>query len=500
MYKFKGSAGGSRTAVGYVKKYVPAGGEITDDSAGILYYEKAKERALEKLDALYEKALNNAGADGAQIFMAQKMLLEDEGFDRKIRDLLITQHFGFMQAVEKVCNDTAELLINSGDELIASRADDIFGLRNLLTGVGAMEVDLSGTDTVLCAETLTAAELMELETGGITGIVCEKGSALSHVAILAADMGIAAVMGVGEGFLAAVSNGMRTVLDEARGDVIIGIDEETAAGYFKSTAGSVVSKYKEAGIKLYANIDSADDASVAVKCGAEGVGLFRSEYLYLGRTAAPDEEEQFAEYKKAAGLTAPKPLVIRTADLGGDKLPAYMEDKGLRGLSYSLAEKEIFRTQLKAVYRAAKYGNIKLMFPMVSNAAELGEALAICREIRAGINSEAELPSGIMAETREAAENSAELAQIADFISIGTNDLYHEISGAAGRDSEIPDDEQIRENVTKLIEKTVKSAHEQGKRVTVCGRMAEDSDMAERFIEMGVDGVSLPVALIKERT
>nr|MCR5119959.1 hypothetical protein [Lachnospiraceae bacterium] len=298
MYKFKGNAGGSRTAVGYVKKYVPADGVAADETAGIFYYEKAKERAMEKLDRLYEKALAGAGADSAQIFTAQKMLLEDEGFDQRIRDLILTQHLSFLQAVEKVCNDTALTLINSGDELIAARADDIFSLRNMLTGTGALEVSLCAENTVFCAETLTAADVMELDTANITAIVCEKGSSLSHAAILAADMGIAAVMGVGSGFLDAVKDGMRIAVDEASGDVIVDIDEETAAALTAGSHFEAVRKYSESGIRIFANIDRAEDAARATEYGSEGIGLFRSEYLYLGRTSAPSEEEQFAEYRK----------------------------------------------------------------------------------------------------------------------------------------------------------------------------------------------------------
>nr|MCR5119778.1 phosphoenolpyruvate--protein phosphotransferase [Lachnospiraceae bacterium] len=248
-----------------------------------------------------------------------------------------------------------------------------------------------------------------------------------------------------------------------------------------------------------ANIDRAEDAARATEYGSEGIGLFRSEYLYLGRTSAPSEEEQFAEYRKAAEAVAPKELVIRTADLGADKLPEHMEDTGLRGLAFSLKEEQLFKTQLRALYRAAEYGNIKLMFPMVNTVTELSKAVKLCEEVRLELGCRAAVPVGVMIETLEAVENCAELAKAADFFSIGTNDLYHELTGAGGRDKEIVEDQSVRETVADMIEKTVKTAHEKGREVTVCGRMAENARMAERFAGIGVDAVSLPLALIKEK-
>lgn len=498
MIRLFGRSAGSSAAAGYVKKLIRDGNDKAAGTAyGITEYEEAKSAAVGELDRLFEKALMEAGVNAARIFEARKMLLEDKGLDQSIRDLILLQHFSVYDAVCKVCDGEAEKLENSGSELIAARAEDIREIRDLLTGAQTPELNGFQDDTVLCADMLTAAEILELDPKKVKGIVCAKGSELSHAAILAADLGIASVWGCGDELMECAEDGMRIALDTVSGEVFVGLDEESAAGFIRSrNRKELPNKYKKAGVKLFANIDKASDVIRLMGTEAAGIGLFRSEYLYMGRNDAPNEEEQFLEYKKAVQLMKPLPVTVRTADLGGDKLPAYMEDKGLRGLALSISERELFKAQLRAIYRAAKFGNIKLMFPMVKNAEEFEKALEICKEVRNELKSRAAVPVGVMIETKAAAEDSLELSKRADFISIGTNDLYAEVLGMDKRDESIADETEAREEVLKLTEKSINNGHEGGAYVVICGRLAENAAFADKFIAMGADGVSLPAALL----
>ncbi|MCR4586265.1 MAG: hypothetical protein K5686_11145 [Lachnospiraceae bacterium] len=504
MIRLFGRAGGSRAVAGYVKKFIStadvmADAETGDAERGILLYEEAKNSVRNELDRLLEKAVSKAGVKSAQIFEARKMLLEDEGLDKSIRDLILVQHLSVNEAICRVCNGEAEKLENCGSELIAARAEDMREIRDMLTGTDAL--DITGSDlpagTVLCADMLGASQILKLDTSKVAGIVCARGSELSHAAILAEDMGIASVWGCGEELLTSVEDGMRIALDSVSGEVFADIDEVSAAAFMKNKNGKdLLMTYKKAGVKLYANISRAGDANRLKGSEAAGVGLFRSEYLYIDRSYAPNEEEQFLEYKKAAEAVKPLPVTIRTADLGGDKLPAYMEDKGLRGLALSLSEAEMFKTQLRAIYRAAKYGNIKLMFPLVKDAEEFEKALAICREVRSELKSRAAVPIGVMIETKAAAEDSLKLGEIADFFSIGTNDLYSEALGMEKRDETVGDEGKVREQVLRLAGMSITNGHAGGTYVVICGRLAEDGEAAERFITLGADGVSLPAAML----
>ncbi len=470
----------------------------------------AAEEADRQLKALYESSIDELGKKNAEIFEAQRLLIGDEGYLSCVKGLISGEGLSAKAAVIRAGEEYALRFEKLDDECIRARADDIRDVSerivSILEGVkeaGKREIP---KDAIVVAEGLLPSEAAALAAGGVAAVVLAGGTKVSHTAILMRAKHIPVLAGIRA---EAVPEGQMAVLDGEKGTLILDPEREMldkvkamAAGYIYDAGYETVKRYvseSSGRIKLYANVNGAEDVSRAVDKGAEGIGLFRTEYLYLKGDKLPSEDEQFKEYEAAVRAAKGKKLVIRTADLGEDKLPAYMKDTGVRGIRRSLDEPGIFETQLRAILRASAYGDVSILLPMVTGCEEIREyrvhlenAMMELKNRKLEFNGG--IRTGIMIETPAAALLSEELSGEADFFSIGTNDLtaYTLASDRQGS-GDHPYCDHYHPAVLKLISMSAENARRAGITVSVCGEMAGEMRGAEILGNMGVDILSVNI-------
>lgn len=414
----------------------------------------------------------------------------------------------------------AEMFSNMDDSYMKARAADVRDISNRI--IGNLTGTLSGGSTsadkvIICAADLAPSETVSLDKDKVLAFVTAHGSSNSHTAILARNMNIPAVIGVGDAFLAEVRDGIEAIVDGYTGEIFVEPDDETRAKLLEKQR---TDEHKKAllqelkgkenvtldgrKINVYANIGSVTDIGKVLANDAGGIGLFRSEFLYLENDDYPTEEQQFAAYKKVLESMAGRKVIIRTLDIGADKKVDYFDLKpeenpalGYRAIRICLTRPEIFKTQLRALYRASVFGNLGIMFPMITSVSELEKILAICEEVKAELKSQGPEYSekteiGIMIETPAAALISGRLAQMVDFFSVGTNDLTQYTLAC---DRQNPNIEQFvdthHEAVLKLIEMSAENAHRHGAWIGICGELGADLELTEAFLRMGIDELSV---------
>ena len=533
MIKFSGKGVYGAIAIGKISVFQRQGisvkrSNIENVDAEIERLEVAKATAVEQLGEIYEKALKEVGEANAQIFEIHMMMVEDEDYNDAIIGLIRSQSVNAEYAVAVTSKNFAEMFSSMDDSYMQARAADVKDISNriiaCLTGSSKTDAD-SDEKVIICADDLAPSETVSLDKDKILAFVTAYGSSNSHTAILARNMNIPAIIGIGEEFLEKITGGTMAIADGFTGDFIIDPDEETLAKYEKKQQAETEKKQllqqlsgKEnvtldgTKINIFANIGSADNIGAVLLNDAGVIGLFRSDFLYLEKTDYPSEEEQFRVYKKVLESMATKKVIIRTLDIGADKQADYFnlakEENpalGLRAIRLCLERPEIFKTQLRALYRASVYGNLGIMFPMVTSENELKEILALCDEVKAELTEQnlpfAKVELGIMIETPAAAIISDKLAPMVDFFSVGTNDLTQYTLAC---DRQNPKIERFcdthHEAILRLIEFSAKNAHANGAWIGICGELAADTTLTETFLRMGIDELSVsPSFVLKVR-
>lgn len=501
---------------------------ITDTESEIKRLENAENEVLSELETIREKAVGKVGEEGAAIFEIHKMMIEDEDYNDFISNMIKDEKVSAEYAVFSASKKFSELFSSMENAYMKSRATDIKEISERLINhlSGENENITDEEQVIICAEDLSPGETILLDKEKILSFVTAKGSLNSHTAILAKSMNIPAVVNVGDEFLSLIKNGDYAIADGFSGKFILNPDEETVFYYNKKA-----DEYKEKNdlllslkgkenktidgrrIDVFANIGNAESIKEVKENDADGIGLFRSEFIFLGRDDFPSEEEQFFVYKKIAEEMNDRKVIIRTLDIGADKQADYFgitdEENpalGLRGIRLCLSRKDVFKTQLRALYKASAYGNINIMFPMITSEKEVDEILSLCQDVRKELRKEGttfdeKTELGIMIETPAAAIISDDLAKKVSFFSIGTNDLIQYTLACDRQNLSVEKFcDTHHKAVLKLIEMTIKNAHKNGVWVGICGELAADISLTETFIRMGVDELSVsPPYVLKLR-
>ena len=496
---------------------------IEDADAEILRVTGAVEAAKEQLGRLYDKAVQEVGEASAAIFEVHQMMLEDEDYLESIQSMIRTELVNAEYAAAATGDNFAQMFAAMDDDYMKARAVDIKDISERLVRnlSGGADADLSSMEpSVIVADDLSPSETVQMDKEKILAFVTVHGSTNSHTAILARMMNIPALIGVpmkpDE-----LKNGMTAVVDGFSGQVIFEPDETVKAETKKRIEEEAEKqkllqelKGKEnvtldgRRIHIYANIGSVGDMGYVLENDAGGIGLFRSEFLYLGRNDFPTEEEQFQAYRQAAQMMAGKKVIIRTLDIGADKQVDYFqlgrEDNpamGYRAIRICLKQPEIFKVQLRALLRAAVYGNLSIMYPMITSTEEVKRIYEIVAEVEEELKAQGvqyRIPEqGIMIETPAAVMISDRLAELVDFFSIGTNDLT-QYTLAIDRQNERLDDfyNPHHEAILRMIQMVVENAHKCGKWAGICGELGADPTLTEQFVRMGVDELSVAPSMI----
>lgn len=534
MMKFQGKGVYGAAAVGRVSIFKRQDVQvkrvkIDDAEAELARLESAKEKAITQLGDIYEKALKEVGEANAQIFEIHMMMIEDDDYNEAIIEMINGQSVNAEYAVAVTADNFAEMFSSMDDSYMQARAADVRDISNriiaCMSGCGE-EALASDEKVIICADDLAPSETVSLDKDKVLAFVTAHGSSNSHTAILARNMNIPAIIGLGTDFLSRIKDGDMAVADGFTGELIINPDADTISAYEKKQQQEAEKKallQKLKGkenitldgtkINIYANIGSVDNIGAVLLNDAGGIGLFRSEFLYLENNDYPTEEEQLKVYKRVLESMATKKVIIRTLDIGADKQADYFKlDKeenpalGLRAIRLCLNRPEIFKTQLRALYRASVYGKLGIMFPMITSVWELEEIIGLCNQIKNeleadGIEYSDSVELGIMIETPAAAIISDKLAPMVDFFSVGTNDLTQYTLAC---DRQNPHIERFcdahHEAVLRLIETAARNAHANGAWIGICGELAADTTLTETFLRMGIDELSVsPSFVLKVR-
>lgn len=496
---------------------------IEDSEAEVKRVDAALEKSKEQLQKLYDKAVKEVGEASAAIFEVHQMMLEDDDYLEAIQNTIRTEQVNAEYAVATTGDNFAEMFASMDDDYMKARSADIKDISERLVRnlSGQEDTDLSSIDpSVIVADDLSPSETVQMDKDKILAFVTVHGSTNSHTAILARMMNIPALIGVPMD-LDELKTGMTAVVDGFEGTVTFDPDEEIKAQTekrmeeeaeklrllqeLKGKENVTLDGHK---INIYANIGSVGDIGYVLENDAGGIGLFRSEFLYLGRNDFPTEEEQFQAYKQAVQMMAGKKVIIRTLDIGADKQVDYFnlgnEDNpalGYRAIRICLTQPDIFKTQLRALLRAAVYGNLSIMYPMITSTEEVKKIYEIVAEVEAELKEQEiqyKLPEqGIMIETPAAAIISDKLAEMVDFFSIGTNDLTQYTLALDRQNAKLDDFyNPHHEAILRMIQMVVDNAHKCGKWAGICGELGADATLTEQFVCMGVDELSVAPSMI----
>ncbi len=503
--------------------------KIENVEAEVRRVENARETAKTELTELYKKALVSVGKANAEVFQIHIMMLDDEDFFGAITNMINVQSVNSEFAVAQTSDIFARTFGNMADEYMKARAADVKDISDRLLKI------LSGGDgggeelwqnSIVVAPDLTPSETVQLDIERVSGFVTFFGSQTSHTSIIARTMNLPAIICTGE--ISSEYHGRTAIIDGSGGTVYIDPDENKIEDYkhrkrleeerlelLREQCDKPTETKSGKRIRLYANIAYPRDLRAVLANDGEGIGLFRSEFLYLDSNDYPSEDQQFERYKEVAEAMGQKEVIIRTLDIGADKKIGYFnlpaEDNpamGYRAIRICLTDRPIFKTQLRAILRASAYGNISVMFPMIISQCEVTSAKSCLKECMQELEGEGipfnrDIQVGIMIETPAAAIISDLLAREVDFFSIGTNDLTQYTLAADRQNSRLEGFIDIRhEAILRLIELTVKNAHKEGKWVGICGELATDPQLCQKFVEMGVDELSVTpseVLRVRER-
>lgn len=497
--------------------------KITDAGAEIERLEHAGRKAQEQLKELYDKAVKEVGEASAAIFEVHQMMLEDEDYLDAIHNMIRTEMVAAEYAVAVTGDNFSEMFANMDDDYMKARAADVKDISSRLIQnlLGKAEEYLADNEpSIIVAEDLSPSETVQLDKEKILGFVTVHGSTNSHTAILARMMNIPALIGVPMK-LDDLHSGMLAMVDGFSGEVVFEPseeicnfatkriqEEEEKAQLLKTLKGKESITADGHKINIYANIGSVSDVGYVLENDAEGIGLFRSEFLYLGRKDFPTEDEQFWAYKQVLQTMAGKKVIIRTLDIGADKQVEYFElgkednpAMGYRAIRICLKQPDIFRTQLRALLRAAVFGNLSVMYPMITSTEEVKQIYQIVESVRKELEADNipyKMPEqGIMIETPAAVMISDELAEMVDFFSIGTNDLT-QYTLAIDRQNEKLDEfyNPHHKAILKMIQMVIENAHKAGKWAGICGELGADMELTEAFIRMGIDELSVAPSMV----
>lgn len=529
MYTIQGKGVSKGVADGPIYFYRRGGGEIVktavaDVEAEKQRFESARSTAMEQLAALYEKAVAEVGEEGAALFEAHQMMLEDLDYIDGINDMIEGEGVNAEYAVSQVAEQFAAMLAAMDDPYMQARSADVKDISNrvigILSGVVAGGID-SDVPVILASDDLAPSETVQLDKSKILGFVTSGGSGNSHTAILARTMGIPAIIGVGDALTEGLE-GKMAIIDGDTGEVAIDPDEATSDRLLKKQAKERALKELLDQLKgkenvtidgrkvmVYCNIGSPDDVDAVLTNDGGGIGLFRSEFLYLQNDDYPSEEQQFQAYKTVAERMGGKRVIIRTLDIGADKQADYFQLEkeenpamGLRAIRICLTRPEVFKTQLRALYRASAYGKIAIMFPMITSVWEVQEVKRICEGVKAELRAE-EIPFnenvelGIMIETPSAVMMSDRLAKEVDFFSVGTNDLT-QYTLAVDRQGNNLDKffDSHHPAVLRMLKMAADNAHKAGIWIGICGELGADVTLTETFLAIGIDELSVSPASV----
>jgi len=499
--------------------------KVDDTEKELKRVAKAKEQAIAQLSEIYNKALLEVGETHAQIFEIHMMMIEDDDYNESIENIIKTQSVNAEYAVAATSDNFSDMFASMDDAYMQARATDVKDISNRIIACLANENQQKSETSdkmIVCADDLAPSETVSLDKDKVLAFVTAFGSSNSHTAILARNMNIPAVISAGEDFLKAVSDGDKIIVDGHTGDIIISPDSETESLYLKKQdednrkkallqelkgKENITKDGKK--INIYANIGGVKEVGSVLANDAGGIGLFRSEFLYLESNDFPDEEMQFSAYKKVLESMAGKKVIIRTLDIGADKQVDYFNlDKeenpalGYRAIRICLTRPEIFKTQLRALYRASVYGNLGIMFPMITSVSEIEKIKAMLEGVKAeldkdGIAYSDNIEIGIMIETPAAAVISDELAPLVDFFSVGTNDLTQYTLACDRQNAKLePFIDTHHKAILRLIEMAAQNAHKAGAWIGICGELAADTSLTETFLKMGIDELSVSAPFI----
>ena len=492
--------------------------KVQDTEAEKKRYREAVQTAITELQGLYDKALKEVGEANAAIFEMYQMMLEDEDFTESVENIIDSQSVNAEYAVASTGDNFAQMFASMDDEYMRGRAADVKDISERLVSVlnGASRQQMDADEPVIVmAVDLAPSETVQMDKDKVLSFVTTQGSVNSHTAILARTMSIPALIGVDmpldaelEGKFAIVDGDNGTVYIDPSEDVLAQMQEkkeqaEEKKQLLQQLKGKETITKDGKKIKLYANIGNSKDLAMVLQNDAEGIGLFRSEFLYLEKEDYPTENEQFMVYKMVAETMAGKQVIIRTLDIGADKQCDYFnmdpEDNpalGYRAIRICLTRPEVFKTQLRALYRASAFGNISIMYPMITSVWEVKQIKKIVEEVKEELRAQniefGEVAQGIMIETPAAVMISRELAKEVDFFSIGTNDLT-QYTLAIDRQNPKLDDfyDAHHPAVLEMIRMVAQNAHAEGIWAGICGELGADLELTEQFLQMGIDELSV---------
>ena len=500
--------------------------QISDPEGEIARFDAARERAIAQLAALEEETQERLGQEQALLFQIHQMMLEDLDYRESVTGIISGQLMNAEYAVDQTAAQFSQIFAQMDDAYMQQRASDVLDVSRRLISVlmGREEAGWAGDEpVVLAADDLVPSETARLDRQRVLAFVTAQGTGSSHTAIFARTMGIPAVVGLGDALLPDY-DGREVYVDGAAGEVYIDPDPETKAQlisrreallrlrqHAEQYRGMPATTPEGKRIQLCANIGSPKDLEAVEQGDGDGIGLFRSEFLYLGRDDYPSEEDQYRAYRQVVQAMAGRMVVVRTLDIGADKQASYFalpqEENpamGMRAIRICLTRPQVFRTQLRALYRASVHGNLAIMFPMITSLEEVRQVKEICRQVRqelqeAGVPFRAETPLGIMIETPAAALISDRLAPEVDFFRIGTNDLTMYTLAVDRQNGSIGAFcNPHHEAVLRLIRYTAEQAHQAGIWVGICGELAADPSLTQTFVEMGIDELSMSPGKILE--
>lgn len=499
--------------------------KIDDTAAEVQRFEKAKEKAKEQLGVLYEKALREVGEVNAMIFEVHQMMLDDLDYVEAITHMIENQNINAEYAVATTGDNFSDMFASMDDDYMKARAADVKDISNRVVAIlqGRGDHNMTGDEPVIVvADDLAPSETVQLDKSKVLAFVTRHGSTNSHTAILARTMNIPALIGVD---YSDDMNGLEAVVDGYNGVLYVEPDASVKREFasrqeedankkrlLQELKGKENVTLDGKRINLYANIGGVSDVAAVLQNDAGGIGLFRSEFLYLGTDTFPSEEEQFNAYKTVAENMAGKKVIIRTLDIGADKQVDYFNlDKeenpamGYRAIRICLNQPDIFKTQLRAIFRASYYGNVSIMYPMIISVNEIRQIKEIVETVKAELDAQGlpygDVEQGIMIETPAAVMISDLLAKEVDFFSIGTNDLT-QYTLAIDRQNPKLDSiyDSHHEAILRMIQMVIDNGHKENCWVGICGELGSDITLTETFLKMGLDELSVsPTFILKVR-
>lgn len=497
---------------------------VVDTGAEITRFENAKLQAIKQLQDLYQKAVKDVGEENARLFEIHQIMLEDLDYNESILHIITGQEVNAEYAVSTTADNFARMFSAMDDAYMRGRAADIVDISerlvNILSGVNQTSF-VTDEPVIVAADDLVPSETVQLDKDKVLGFATMYGSVNSHTAILARTMNIPAIIGLGED-LKREYHGALAIIDGFEGKLYLNPDEKTLDMMKQKQAeeqekkrllqelkGKETITRKGQKVKLYANIGNSGDVGAVLQNDAEGIGLFRSEFLYLENDTFPTEEQQFAVYKQVAETMAGKKVIIRTMDIGADKQADYFQFEkeenpalGYRAIRICLTQPEIFKTQLRAILRASAFGQLAIMFPMIISVSEVKRIKEILEQVKrelreVGVRFQDDLEIGVMIETPAAVMESRKLAKEVDFFSIGTNDLT-QYTLAIDRQNPKLDEfyDAHHPAVLAMIRMATENAHAEGKWIGICGELGADLELTETFLQMGIDELSVSPSMI----